>query len=179
MSGHSKWSTIKRKKGATDAKKSQIFSKMAKLISIAARKGDDPLMNSDLKTAIEKAKGVNMPNDKIENAIKKGNGKSEDSQLNAVMFEAYGPSGVGIIIEAITDNNNRTVAEIKHLISKQNASWASPGAVTWAFTHKSPSEGWIPNSTIELNENDSEKLANLLDALDDHDDVQEIYHNAG
>jgi YebC/PmpR family DNA-binding regulatory protein len=176
MSGHSKWSTIKRKKGATDAKRSQVFSKMAKLISIAARKGEDPDMNPDLKRAIEKAKGANMPNDKIDNAVKKGSGKTEGAQLEPVRYEAYGPGGTAIIIEGITDNTNRTSPEIKHLLSKNNGTWAEMGAVTWAFEYKDGK--WEPKHTVELSETDAQKLDNLLDKLDDHDDVQEIYHNA-
>ncbi|MBU2263639.1 YebC/PmpR family DNA-binding transcriptional regulator, partial [Patescibacteria group bacterium] len=115
MSGHSKWAQIKRQKAVTDAKKSQVFSKLAKMISVAARKGEDINMNPELRVAIEKAKSMNMPADNIERAIKRGAGKLEGSQLENVRFEAYGPGGTAIIVEGITDNKNRSVAEIKHI----------------------------------------------------------------
>ncbi len=177
MSGHSKWSTIKRQKGATDAKRSQIFSKMAKMITIAARKGEDPAMNPDLRAAVEKAKSVNMPAENIERAIKKGAGKTEGVQMENVRYEAYGPGGVAVIIEAITDNNNRTVAEIKHLLSKNNGKFAESGSVTWAFNPPAGGRGWEAKHKVEISEEDAAKLDRLLEALDDHDDVQELFTN--
>jgi YebC/PmpR family DNA-binding regulatory protein len=176
MSGHNKWSQIKRQKGATDAKKSQIFSKMARIITIAARKGDKPESNAELRATIEKARQANMPVDNIERAIAKASGKADGSQLEEVKFEAYGPGGIAIIIEGITDSRNRTVAEIKHLLNQQNAKWAESGSVTWAFEHTK--EGWLPKNTMEVNEKDGEALTKLLEALDDHDDIQEVYTNA-
>lgn len=176
MAGHSKWSQIKHKKAITDAKKSQIFSKLAKSISVAARKGGDPAMNPDLRTAIDKAKDANMPADNIERAIKRGAGKLESAQLENVRYEAYGPGGVAIIMEGITDNKNRTVAEIKHILSKHNAKWAETGSVTWAFGHK---EGkWQPKHITAVSDQDAGKLDKLLEDLDDHDDVQELYTNS-
>ena len=175
MSGHSKWSTIKHQKAATDAKRSQTFSKMAKMITVAARKGEDPDMNPDLRAAIDKAKGVNMPADNIERAIKKGAGKLEGVQMENVRYEAYGPGGVAIIIEAITDNNNRTVAEIKHILSKNNGKFAESGSVTWAFEKKDGK--WEAKHKVEISEEDATKLDRLLEALDDHDDVQELFTN--
>ncbi len=176
MSGHSKWSTIKRQKASTDAKKSQVFSKMSKIITLAARKGEDPGMNPDLRSAIDQAKSVNMPIDTIDRAIKKGAGKLEGAQMESVRYEAYGPGGIAIIIEAITDNNNRTVAEIKHILSKHNAKFAATGSVTWAFEHTDT--GWEAKNKMELSENDAEKLDKLLEALDDNDDVQELFTNS-
>ncbi|NOY35540.1 MAG: YebC/PmpR family DNA-binding transcriptional regulator [bacterium] len=176
MSGHSKWSTIKHQKAATDAKRSQIFSKMAKMITVAARKGDDPDMNPDLRAAIDKAKGVNMPADNIERAIKKGAGKLEGAQMENVRYEAYGPGGVAIIIEAITDNNNRTVAEIKHILSKNNGKFAESGSVTWAFENAHGK--WEAKHKIEISEEDAGKLDRLLEALDDNDDVQNLFVNS-
>ncbi len=175
MSGHSKWSTIKHQKAATDAKRSQIFSKMAKMIAVAARKGDNPDMNPDLRAAIDKAKSVNMPADNIERAIKKGAGKQEGARMENVRYEAYGPGGVAIIIEAITDNNNRTVAEIKHILSKNGGKFAESGSVTWAFEKKDGK--WEAKHKTEVSEQDAEKLDKLLEALDDNDDVQDIYTN--
>lgn len=176
MSGHSRWAQIKRQKAVTDAKKSQVFSKLARIITLAARKGEDPSMNSELRVATEKAKSLNMPADNIERAIKRGVGKLEGAQLENVRFEAYGPGGTAIIIEGITDNKNRAVAEIKHILSKHNAKWAETGSVTWAFEHK---EGkWLPNHIIEISESDAESLDKLLEELDNHDDINDLYTNA-
>ena len=148
---------------------------MAKMITVAARKGEDPDMNPDLRAAIDKAKSVNMPSDNIERAIKKGAGKLEGAQMENVRYEAYGPGGVAIIIEAITDNNNRTVAEIKHILSKNNGKFAESGSVTWAFEKKNGK--WEAKHKVEISEEDAAKLDKLLEALDDHDDVQDLYTN--
>lgn len=176
MSGHSKWSQIKRQKGATDARKSQIFSKLARMISLASRKGEIPDMNPDLRVAINKAKEANMPSDNIERAIKKGAGKLEGAQLEKLRMEGYGPAGTAIIIEAITDNKNRTVAEIKHLLSRHNTKLAEPGSVIWAFEYKD--DKWTPKHTIEMSEQDALALDKLLEELDSHDDINELYTNA-
>jgi YebC/PmpR family DNA-binding regulatory protein len=176
MSGHSKWSQIKHQKGTADAKKSQIFSKMARVIAIAARKGENPAMNSELRVAVDKAKAVNMPADNIERAIKKGGGKGEEAQLESVRYEAYGPGGSAIIIEAITDSKNRTFAELKHLLSLHGAKMGEPGSVLWAFSNNNGK--FEPKNTIELSETDAQSLDKLLEALDDNDDVQEIFINA-
>lgn len=133
-------------------------------------------MNPELRATIEKAKEASMPSDNIERAIKKGSGKIESAVLENIRFEAYGPGGAAIIIEAITDNKNRTVAEIKHILSKHGANLAQAGAVTWAFENKDGK--WLPKSTIELNEQDAESLDKLLEELDNHDDIQEVYTNA-
>jgi len=133
-------------------------------------------MNPELRVAIEKAKEANMPADNIERAIKKGAGKLEGAQLENVRYEAYGPGGTAIVIEGITDNKNRTTQEIKHLLSKNGANLAQTGAVIWAFENK---EGkYIPKNTIELSEQDAEALDKLLEELDNHDDIQDIYTNA-
>lgn len=175
MSGHNKWSQIKRQKGVSDAKKSQVFSKMARIITLAAKKGDKPDTNAELRAAVEKARQANMPMDNIERAIKKASGGDDGSQLEQLRFEAYGPGGVAIIMEGITDSRNRTVAEIKHLLNQHNAKWAESGSVTWAFEHTK--EGWAPKNTMEVSEQDNEALTKLLEALDDHDDIQEVYTN--
>jgi len=190
MSGHNKWSQIKRQKGMTDAKRSQIFGKLSKVISMAARKGEKPDTNPELRVAIEKAKTANMPTDNIERAIKKGAGKLEgcsaDWRMESVRYEAYGPGGAAIIMEGITDNKNRTTQEIKHLLLKNGASLAQTGAVIWAFdppeAGKSTAGGkenkWLPKNNIELSEQDAKSLDKLLEELDNHDDIQEIYTNA-
>lgn len=138
MSGHSKWSTIKRKKGALDAKRGQVFTKMAKLITVTAKQGGgDPNANFKLRLAIDKAKSVNMPSDNIERAIKKGTGElAEGMQVEEIVYEAYGPGGAALIIEVITDNKNRTLSEVKHILSKNDGRLSEAGSVNWMFEKK-------------------------------------------
>lgn len=136
MSGHSKWSQIKHKKAATDAKKGQIFSKISKMISLAAKKGEDPEANPALRLAIEKAKSINMPNENIKRAIERGAGKGKENLLEELTIESFGPGGVAIIIEAITDNKNRALAEIKNILSKYNGRLAETGSVRWMFKRR-------------------------------------------
>lgn len=137
MSGHSKWSTIKRKKGALDAKRGKIFSRMAKEITVAAKMGGgDPDGNPRLRTALLAARGENMPKDNIERAIKKGTGEIEGVTYEEQRFECYGPEGVGLIVDVLTDNKNRTVGEIRHVLSRHGGSMAASGAVTWNFDQK-------------------------------------------
>jgi len=176
MSGHSHWAGIKHKKGITDQKRGKIFSKMAKIIEIAARKGGDPNMNPSLRLAIEKARSVNMPNDNIERAIKKGSGENKEEQLEEITYEAYGPHGAALIIEVITDNRNRTISEIKHILATFNGKLAETGSVKYLFDRK---EGeWIPKYSMDItDENTKQQLEKLFEALDDNDDVNEIYSN--
>ena len=178
MSGHSKWAQIKHKKAATDARKGKLFGKLARLITIAAReKGPDPEKNPSLRVAIAKAREANMPSDNIERAIKKAGGAEAGEALQEFTYEAYGPGGTALIITGITDNNNRTSNEIKHLLALSGAKWANPGSVLWAF-EKRDSE-WVskPYSEIALGGADTQALYKLMETLDDHDDVQEIYAN--
>ncbi len=134
MSGHSKWSSIKHKKAATDAKKGQLFTKLARDITMAARQGDpDPELNAGLRLAIQKAKQANMPNDNIDRAIKKAVGGGDAENLEEVTYEGYGPGGTAVIVQAITDNRNRTVAEIRHAFSRGGGNMADSGAVAWQF----------------------------------------------
>ena len=135
MSGHNKWTQIKRQKGANDAKRSQIFAKISKVITLAAKNGGDPDANPALKIAIDKAKAVNMPSDNIQKAIKKGTGELAGESVEEVLYEAYGPEGVALIIEATTDNNNRTVSEVKHILSKNGGRLGESGSVKWMFDH--------------------------------------------
>ena len=158
MSGHSKWSTIKHKKGIKDQKRGKIFSKLVRQIQIAARKDPNPETNSALRLVIEKAKEVNMPSNNIERAIKKASGADkEGQQLKEVTLEAYGPSGSALLIEAITDNRNRTVAEIKHILERNGGHLAEKGSVLWLFEKKIifriPASKW--NETLELSLIDS------------------------
>ncbi len=137
MSGHSKWSTIKRKKGAIDAKKGKIFGKLGKEISVAARiGGGDPTGNPRLKVAIAAAKAENMPNDNITRAIKKGSGEAGGAALEELFLEGYGPAGVALMVETLTDNKNRTVSDVRHLITKYGGSLGEPGCVAWMFDKK-------------------------------------------
>jgi len=136
MSGHSKWATTKNKKEAADKKRSSIFTKLARNISVAARKGGDPDMNFSLRLAIDRAKDANVPKDNIERAIKKGTGEDGGAVLEEVLYEAYGPHGVPIIIEAVTDNKNRSTSDIKAILNKYGGTLASQNAVQWMFEKK-------------------------------------------
>ena len=138
MAGHSKWAQIKRKKGAADAKRGQLFTKLARAITVAARDGGgDPEGNAALANAIEKAKGLRMPKENIERAIAKGTGAGADAAaIEAVTYEGYGPGGVAILIECLTDNRNRTAADIRHMFSRADASLGEPGSVAWMFEKK-------------------------------------------
>lgn len=176
MAGHNKWTQIKRQKAATDSKKSKVFSKCSKVIALAARKGADPAMNFELRTAIDKAKAENMPLDNIERAIAKGSGKGEESKLESARYEAYGQGGTAIIINVITDSKNRTVAEIKHLLAEHNAKFAEQGSVLWAFDITV--QKVTPKITVGLSPADKEALKKLIEALVDLDDTQEVYTNA-
>ena len=137
MSGHSKWSTIKRKKGALDAKRGKLFGKLAKEITVAARLGGgDPTGNPRLKVAIVAARAENMPNDNITRAIKRGEGGSGGVVLEELTLEGYGPAGVALMVESLTDNKNRTVSDVRHLITKYGGGLGEPGCVAWMFDKK-------------------------------------------
>ncbi|MAF20573.1 MAG: YebC/PmpR family DNA-binding transcriptional regulator [Parcubacteria group bacterium] len=177
MSGHSKWQNIKHKKESTDQKRGKIFSKLSRLISVAAKeKGGDPESNSKLRMAMEKAREANMPKDNIERAIKKGTGQLAGAQIEEITYEAYGPAGIALIIEVITDNRNRIIAEIKNILSKFNSKLAETGSVKYMFNRQG--EEWVAKYPLEVtDEKDEKQLAKLFNALDENDDVQEIYSN--
>ena len=174
MSGHNKWSQIKRQKGVGDAKKSKIFSKFARLISIEAKKANGNLTAPGLKNAIEKAKASNMPSDNIERAIKKAT-TDKSADMEAITYEAYGPGGCAIVIEALTDNRNKAAQEIKFILSKQNFTLAGIGSATWAF--EKTKEGWVPKTTMPLGDDDLKILETLVDELEENDEVQEVFTN--
>lgn len=136
MSGHSKWATIKHKKAATDAKRGRVFTRLIREIAMAARGGTDPNTNARLRTAIASAKAENMPGDNIERAILRGSGQMEGTQLEEITFEGYGPGGVALLVQAVTDARNRTVSEIRHAFSKNGGNMAEAGAVGWMFERK-------------------------------------------
>ena len=175
MSGHNKWSKIKHKKAATDAAKSKIFSKHANLIAVESRKAGGDVNSPGLAAAIERAKKDSMPKDNIERAVAKGTG-GEGGNLEEVVFEAYGPGGTAMLVTAVTDNNNRTAPEVRHVFSKQGFELGTPGSAAWAFTKTD--EGYVPTTPIELSDTDGEKLANLIEALEELDDVQDVYTTA-
>ncbi|MDD2367515.1 MAG: YebC/PmpR family DNA-binding transcriptional regulator [Desulfuromonadaceae bacterium] len=137
MSGHNKWSTIKHKKGATDAKRGKVFTKLIKEISVAAKLGGaDPGSNPRLRTAVDKAKAENMPKDNIERAIKKGTGGMEGVTYEEIIYEGYGPGGAAVLVEVLTDNRNRSVSDIRSIFSKSNGNMGESGCVAWMFSKK-------------------------------------------
>lgn len=174
MAGHSKWKQIKHKKAATDAKKSKVFSKLAQLIAVEAKKANGDIHAPGLRTVIAKARSENMPAENIERAIKKASEQKDG--LEMVTYEGYGPNGVGIIIEALTGNRNKTSQEIKHAFSKHGGNLGAIGSVSWGFTKND--EGWIPVHTIPLSDEDTEILSLLVDTLEELDEVHEVYTNA-
>ena len=236
MSGHSKWSTIKHKKGAADAKRGTIFTKVIKEITVAARiGGGDAEGNPRLRLAIQKAKDVNMPQDNVTRAIKKGTGELEGVQYEEISYEGYGPGGVAIFMEVMTDNKNRTVGELRATLGKNGGNMGENGCVAWIFEQKgflivktsekgeeellelvidsggddmqtvdnhyeitTSVENFdsvrktledasiktetaeltrIPQNTVNVNEKNCKSLLRLMDALEDHDDIQKVYSN--
>jgi YebC/PmpR family DNA-binding regulatory protein len=236
MSGHSKWSQIKRQKGAADVKRGQLFSKLTLPIILAARTGGDPENNFSLKMAIERARSANMPKENIERAIKRGTGEAGGAQIEEVQYEAIGPAGISIIIEAATDNKNRTAGSIKSVLTKFGGKLTGAGAAAYLFSRMgklviemqgldkektemavldsgaedfeevadeiavftSPKEleqvkknlektdikpreallSWEPKTTVKISDKvSSEKILNLMDALDDLEDVSAVYSN--
>ena len=236
MSGHSKWSTIKHKKGAVDAKRGKIFTKVIKEITVAARLGGgDVNGNPRLRMAVQKAKEVNMPGDNVTRAIKKGTGELEGVHYEELTYEGYGPGGTAIFMEVMTDNKNRTVGELRTILDKNGGNMAENGCVAWMFEQKgliivntsekdedellelaleagaddmqtvddhyeitSAVENFesvrkvieeagvkseaaeltrLPQNTVNLNEKHGKALLRLMDALEDHDDIQKVYSN--
>ena len=236
MSGHSKWANIQHRKGRQDAKRGKLFTKAAKEIIIAAKSGGDPSGNARLRAAIAAARTVNLPKDRIEAAIRKGTGQEAGGDLAEISYEGYGPGGVAIIIEAATDNRNRTVAEVRHILTKHGGSMGESGCVGWMFDRKGvisfakekyaedalleaaleagaddlsdEGETWelktslagfngvrerlegagfemksaelsmVPQTLAQVDVETGRKIVRLLEALDDNDDVQNVYSNA-
>ncbi len=237
MSGHSKWATIKHKKGAADARKGALYTKVIKEITMAARNGGgNPDTNSALRTAMAKAKEANMPSDNVKNAIKRGTGELPGIVYETINYEAYGPAGVAIMVEALTDNKNRTTAELRNILSKKGGNMAGAGSVAWMFnkkgyivvdknavkedvlmdaaleagaediktqessfevissaqdfekvksalaekgiTYQSAEVTMLPTSTVKVAAGpDAKQLLSLIETLEDHDDVQDVYAN--
>ena len=235
MSGHSKWSTIKRKKGAKDAKRGAIFSRLSKDITLAARDGGGDIdMNAVLRLMVKKAKASNMPNDNIDRAIKKGTGELPGIKYESYIYEGYAPHGVALLIEVFTDNKNRTVPEIRHLLTKNNGNLGESGCVSWMFEKKGiiliqknninedqflsdlfdldiddfgeneyeyeifinpedfsdmtkllEKKGYqldgnlslMPINIIEIDDDKLDKVVQLIELLEEHDDVQKVHAN--
>jgi YebC/PmpR family DNA-binding regulatory protein len=175
MSGHNKFSKIKHIKAKNDAQKSKAFTKYVRLITVEAKKANGNLSSPGLAAAIEKARKENMPNDTIDRAVKKAM-TDNSAAMDTVMYETYGPGGIAILIEALTDNRNKAAQEIKHILSLNELELAAPGSASWAFqkTH----EGWVPTSTMPLEDSDVEKLTKVVEDLENNDDVQNVYTNA-
>jgi len=174
MAGHSHWKQVKHKKGAEDKKRSLLFSKLSKAISIAAREDSDPQFNPSLRSAIEKAKEFNMPQDNINRAIQRG-AKSEMS-LEEALYEAYGPGGVGMLINVVTDNTNRAAAEIKKVLKDFDIKLSEPGSVQWMFEREKEGSEWVPKFQQEA-KSEKDSLEKLYQALTGLEDVQEVYTN--
>ena len=155
MSGHSKWATIRRKKGALDAKRGKLFTKLIKELTIAAREGGgDPAGNPRLRLAVDNAKAANMPADNIERAIKKATGELEGTTISELTYEGYGPGGIALLVEVATDNKNRTVAEVRHVFSRHGGNMSETGSVAWMFEKKGiitlPKQGKSEDEIIEI-----------------------------
>jgi len=174
MAGHNKWKQIKEKKGALDKKRSALFSKHLKAITVAAREGERPEFNPRLKGALERAKQANVPQENIERAIKKVKERAES--LEEILIEAYGPGGTAFIIEAITDSRLRTIQEIKLILKENGGRIAEPGATAWAFELSSEKE-WQPKFPQETAAEDKEKAEQLISRLEEHEDTQNVYTN--
>ena len=237
MSGHSKWATIKHAKAATDAKRGQMFTKLIKEITVAARNGGNPDTNPRLRTAIARGKDASMPADNIERAIKKGTGELEGVNYEDMVLEGYGPGGVAVYVEGLSDNKNRTTSEVRTLFSKNGGNMAGAGSVAWMFEKKGyiviakttigeeklmdivlnagaddmvvedenygiktpPADFFkvkkaledqkiaiesadielIPKSTVKVTGQDAKRVINLVNSIEEHDDVQNVYHNMG
>ncbi len=173
MAGHNKWAQIKRQKGKSDAEKSKAFSKFSRLITVEAKKSGGDRDSASLKAIIERAQAINMPKDSIDRAVKKAT--ESTAAMEANLYEAYGPGGCAMLIDTLTDNKNKAVQEVKAILARHNHELATMGAASWAFekTH----EGWKPNTTVELSDEDLAKLDALVTDLEANDEVQAVYTN--
>lgn len=173
MAGHNKWKQIKDKKAKTDGAKSKLYSKYSKLISAEAQKVKGDRNAPSLRAIIDRAKTENVTNEVIDRAVKKGN--EPGAALEAITYEAYGPGGCAIIIEALTTNKNKAAQEVKHILSENGLSLASVGSAAWAFAREGAA--WKPTMTVELSDADLELLEKLVNELEANDEVQEVFTN--
>ena len=172
MSGHNKWQQIRHKKGITDQKKGQVFSKLVKKISIATREGTDLSANYKLQSVVDEARAANMPKENIERAIKRAGDKNAVA-LNELIIQAMGPAGIAIIVEAITDNKNRTINEIRRILSENEFKMVQEGSLNWMF-----GSNWVPHAPLEINDPAiQQKLDKAFEELDNNDDVENIHTN--
>ncbi len=174
MSGHSKWKTIKHKKGLKDAKRGKMFTKLGRAITVAAQGGDpDPESNPTLRSAVDAARQFSMPKENIKRAIERGSGGGEGTVLQELMLEGYGPEGVAVVCKILTDNRNRTVAEVRKIFDQHGGSLGEQGSAAYIF--KNPEK---PLFEVKIeDEAQAEKVLGLVEALDDHDDVQNVLAN--
>lgn len=175
MSGHNKFSKIKHLKAKTDAQKSKVFSKMVKLITTEVKKSKGILTSPGVIVAIDRARKENVPNDTIDRAVKKAT-MDNGAEMENIVYEAYGPGGIAVMIDILTDNRNKAAQEIKHILLSNGTALAAPGSASWAFTKTR--EGWQANSTMPLEDEDIEKLEKLVEDLEANDDVQDVFTNA-
>lgn len=175
MSGHNKWSQIKRQKGKTDGEKSKAYSKYARLISMESKKANGNLSSPSLASTVEKAKKENVPKDVIDRAVKKGM-EAGSGTMESITYEAYGPGGCAMVIEALTDNRNKAAQEIKHILVNYGISLAGIGSATWAFA-KSGAE-WTPTVTVPISDEDIVILEKVVADLENNDEVQAVFINA-
>ena len=174
MAGHNKWAQIKRQKGKEDASKAVVWGKLGKRIAVESKKANGDVNSPTLRQLIETAKKSNMPKDTIERAVAKG--ISNETQLEAITYETYGPGGCAIMIDCLTDSRNRTAQEMKHLLSELGLAMAAPGSASWAF--EKTNEGYAPKTMVLISEEDDKKLMEILEKIDNYGDTQEVYTNA-
>jgi YebC/PmpR family DNA-binding regulatory protein len=174
MSGHNKFSKIKHQKAKNDAQKSKVFGKLVRFITVEAKKAGGNLKSPGLALAIEKAKKENMPNDTIDRAVKKAT--TDTANMENILYEAYGPGGIAILVEVLTDNRNKAAQDIKHILSLHGSELAAVGSATWAFTKSH--EGWKANMTMPLEDEDINKLQAMVEALEESEEVQDVFTNA-
>ena len=176
MSGHSKWNNIKNRKGAQDKLKSKNFSQLSRLIRAATKQGasGDPKSNSTLRLILDKARVANMPKDKVQKAIDAALGKDNGSQIQEIVYEGFGPGGVGMMIVALTDNLNRSSAEIRFLLSKFGGSLGSPGSAKYMFTRNQEGE-FVATMKFPVSAEDNDKLLELIDVLRENEDVEDVF----
>ncbi|HCR81318.1 MAG: hypothetical protein UY13_C0001G0049 [Candidatus Pacebacteria bacterium GW2011_GWB1_47_8] len=177
MAGHSKWHNIKNQKAKVDAKKGKIFGQLARQIRIAVKEGGsgDPQHNATLRTLLEKARAENMPKEKIQRAIDVGLGKGVGGELREISYEGYGPGGAGFLVVAVTNNANRTTSEIREIFSRFGGSIGAPGSVMYMFTRGNDG-GYITTMPFPITDsNQQEQLQKILDVLNEHDDVEEVF----
>jgi YebC/PmpR family DNA-binding regulatory protein len=177
MAGHSKWANIKHKKAVVDAKRGKLFTKHAKNIQVQSRLCDGDENAPGLRAAIDAAKKDSVPKDNIERAVAKGAGVGGDV-MEQINYEAYGPGGTAMVIVSLTDNRNRAAAEVRHLLSQQGIELANPGAAMWAFTTPDGGQTYSPTTTVDLSDEDQGKLDKILEALEESDEVSEVFTTA-